>query len=108
MDEQQRSADALAAILYETAGALSRSRPQQPVTAPPPEVVDAVRLLTHLNRRADEWPDLCLRAMSQTVEQGEWATWANIFRSAAQACQRLAGDTQVIDGDQRDNPPSAD
>lgn len=98
-DEQQHSAEALAQVLYETAGALSRSRPQQPVTAPPPEVVDAVRILTQLNRHAEDWPALCLRAMNQEVDRQEWALLANVFRSAAEACQTLAGDARVVEGD---------
>jgi hypothetical protein len=92
----QQLADMLAEALEATAGQLARSRPQQPVTAAAPEVVDAVLLLTHLARRADDWPNLCYRAMCGTAEREEWALLANVLRSTAEACQRLVGDQFII------------
>jgi len=93
----QQVADMLAEALEATAGQLARSRPQQPVTAPAPEVVDVVLLLTHLGRQADDWPDLCYRAMCGTVERHEWALLANVLRSTTEACDRLVGDMPIIE-----------
>jgi predicted transcriptional regulator len=95
---QEQLADALAAALDATAGELARQTPRQPITAVSPEVVDAVKLLAQLARRAERWPELCLQALEGTVDRGQWALLANVLGSAAGACGRLADDARVVEG----------
>jgi len=91
---QERVAELLAELLDRTAGELSRQTPRVPSTAPPPEVVDTVDLLTKLARRL---PGFCGPAILGEASGDDWVLMANLLRSAADATSAVARSRMVID-----------
>ena len=66
-------------------GELASHRTTVPTTAPTPEMVDTLRLLTGL---AKSLPDFCRRAVLGELEPEEWVTITEILHGAAAATTR--------------------
>lgn len=89
---------AIEEALKATAGELAKVNPERVSTAPSPEMIDLVKLLTQIDRRTGGLPQFCLKALGGEVEVQEWQMLAKLFAAVSGGCQRQGSAPVVIEG----------